>query len=140
MDSLYYSIFATYAEIKETIYGVVLMLSGKVSGSEIMGPVGIVKTIGQAANAGFKQNFVSGLLNILWLMQLISVNLGVINLIPFPALDGSRLVFYLYEAIAGKPFNREKEALIHTIGFVLLLLLLVIVTFNDIKNIIMPGR
>lgn len=140
LDSVYYSIFATYAEIKETIYGVVLILSGKVSGSEVMGPVGIVKTIGQAANAGFKQNFISGLLNILWLMQLISVNLGVINLIPFPALDGSRLIFYLYEAVVGKPFNREKEALIHTIGFVLLLLLLVIVTFNDIKNIIMPGR
>lgn len=139
-DSIYYSIFATYAEIKETIYGVVLIFSGKVSGSEVMGPVGMVKTIGEAANVGFKQSFMAGLLNILWLMQLISVNLGVVNLIPFPALDGSRLVFYLYEAVFRKPFNREKEALIHTIGFVLLLLLLVIVTFNDIKNIILPGR
>lgn len=139
-DSVYYSIFATYAEIKETIYSVILMVSGKVSGSEVMGPVGMVKTIGEAANVGFKQSFLAGLLNILWLMQLISVNLGVINLIPFPALDGSRLVFYLYEAIVGKPFNREREALIHTIGFAILLLVLVIVTFNDIKNIILPGR
>uniref|UniRef100_A0A7C5V4V4 RIP metalloprotease n=1 Tax=Caldicellulosiruptor owensensis TaxID=55205 RepID=A0A7C5V4V4_9FIRM len=139
-DSIYYGVFGTYAEIKETIYSVVLMITGRVSASEIMGPVGMVKTIGEAANVGFKQSVLSGLLNILWLMQLISVNLGVINLIPFPALDGSRLVFYLYEAVAKKPFNREKEALIHTIGFVLLLFLLIIVTFNDIKNIIMPGR
>jgi len=140
LSGVYYGFTATYAEIEQTLYSVALMISGKVSAKEVMGPIGMVKTMGQAAKVGFKESILSGLINVLWLMQLISVNLGVINLIPFPALDGSRLIFYGYEAIRGKPFNREKEALIHTIGFFILLLLFVLVTFNDIKNIFMLGR
>ncbi|MEZ0537954.1 RIP metalloprotease RseP, partial [Caldicellulosiruptoraceae bacterium PP1] len=138
-SSLYYGFVSTFVEIKETLYSLGLMLGGKVSFKEVMGPVGMVKTMGQAANAGFKKDFLSGVINVLWLMQLISVNLGVMNLIPFPALDGSRFIFYLYEAVMGKPFNREKEAMIHTIGFFILLLLIVLITFNDIKNIFILG-
>lgn len=73
-------------------------------------------------------------------MQLILVNLGVINFILFFVLDGSRFVFYLYEVVVRKFFNREKEVFIYIIGFVFFLFLLVIVIFNDIKNIIMSGR
>jgi regulator of sigma E protease len=92
--------------------------------NEIMGPVGIVGEIGKAVQAGMQQ--------VLSLAVLISINLGVINLIPFPALDGGRLVILALEAIRGKPIEHEKEGFIHFIGFVVLMALMIVVTYRDI--------
>ena len=66
---------------------------------------------------------------------LLSVNLGIINLLPFPALDGGRLVFLVVEAIRGKPIPPEKEGMVHLAGMVVLMLLMVVVLFNDISRI-----
>ncbi len=93
----------------------------------LAGPVGIVGEIGKAAKAGFLQ-----LLN---LGILITINLGIVNLIPFPALDGGRLVLLIVEGLRGKPIDRKKEGFIHLIGFVLLILLMIIVTYKDILRI-----
>ena len=69
----------------------------------------------------------------------ISFSLGFFNLIPFPALDGGRLVFMLIEVVRGKPIPPEKEGLVHFIGFALLMILMIIVTFNDISRLFTGG-
>jgi regulator of sigma E protease len=94
--------------------------------NEIMGPVGIVGEIGKAVQAGIQQ--------MLSLAIIITINLGVINLIPFPALDGGRLVLLLLEGIRRKPIEAEREGFIHFIGFVVLILLMVLVTYKDIMR------
>jgi regulator of sigma E protease len=90
----------------------------------LTGPVGIVSEIGKAAQAGLKQLLSLGIL--------ITINLGIFNLIPFPALDGGRLTLLLVEGLRRKPIDPKKEGYIHLIGFVLLMLLMVLVTFQDI--------
>jgi regulator of sigma E protease len=88
------------------------LITGKVSANDIMGPVGIVQAVG-----------------------IISVNLGLFNLLPLPALDGGRILFVLAEAIRGKPLPPEKEGYIHYLGFLLLIALLIFVTYRDILRI-----
>ena len=66
---------------------------------------------------------------------LLSANLGVLNLLPIPALDGGRLIFILLEIVRGKPIDREKEGLIHTIGMVCLMILMVLLVFNDVRKL-----
>ncbi|HHT66086.1 MAG: M50 family metallopeptidase [Caldicoprobacterales bacterium] len=94
---------------------------------DVMGPVGIVGEIGRAAQAGMQQ-----LLN---LGIIITINLGIMNLIPFPALDGGRLILLIVEGVRGKPMDRNKEGYFHLIGFVLLMILMIIVTYKDILKI-----
>lgn len=100
---------------------------GNVSTDDLSGPIGVISAIGEAAQ--------SGLLNLLYLLGFISVNLGFFNLLPIPALDGSRIVFLLIELVRGKPINPDKEGLIHTIGFALLITLMLIVTYKDLIKI-----
>ena len=95
--------------------------------SDVMGPVGIVSEIGKAAQAGIQQ--------LLQLGIIITINLSIMNLIPFPALDGGRLLLLIIEGIRGKPIDREKEGYFHLIGFVLLMILMIIVTYKDILRI-----
>lgn len=94
----------------------------------VSGPVGIVGYVGQAAAIGFS--------NLLSLTALISVNLAVINLIPFPALDGGRLLIILIEAVKRRPLNQKFVNRVNTIGFALLILLMVAVTYNDIAKLL----
>ncbi|NLJ79178.1 MAG: RIP metalloprotease RseP [Tissierellia bacterium] len=101
-----------------------MALRGQVSTRDLSGPVGVIYTIGEAAKYG--------IVNLLYLMGFISVNLGFFNLLPLPALDGSRIIFLIIEMIRGKAINPEKEGFIHFIGFVLLILLMLIVTYSDI--------
>lgn len=93
---------------------------------EVVGPIGIVGEIGRAVQ--------SGLEDVLNLAIVITLNLGIINLIPFPALDGGRLALLLVEAVRGKPMDQQKEGYIHLVGFVLLMLLMVLVTFKDVAR------
>jgi regulator of sigma E protease len=67
-------------------------------------------------------------------VAIISLNVGLINLVPFPALDGSRIVFLAIEGIRGKPIDREKEGMIHFAGLVILMLFMIVVTFHDIMR------
>lgn len=104
-----------------------MLISGKVSANDIMGPVGIVHTIGTVAK--------TGLLNLITFSAFISAYLGLFNLLPFPALDGGRILFVLVEALRGKPVPPEKEGYVHYIGFILLLALLLFATYRDIIRI-----
>ncbi len=95
--------------------------------SEVVGPVGIINLVGEATRAGW--------LNLVFLAALISINLGIMNLLPIPALDGSRLLFLLVELFRGKPVDPEKEGMIHMVGFTILIALMVFVTYQDILRI-----
>lgn len=95
--------------------------------ADVGGPVAIAKAIGEGAQEGFA--------NLLGLTGVLSIQLGLLNLFPIPALDGSRLVFLLVEGIRRKPLNPEKENLIHLVGFVLLLALMLAITYHDIVNL-----
>ncbi len=107
----------------EIIRGLFQMITGQIE-PEVAGPVGIVQIIGQSTSEGFTY--------ILQLTALLSINLGLINLFPLPALDGSRLVFLAIEGIRRKPISRAKEGMVHFIGLILLMGLMVVITINDI--------
>ena len=121
--------------IKTTIASLGQMITGKVSMDDIAGPVGIVNIIGDSYEAAAKVSPLAVFLELAGLSILLSANLGVMNLLPIPALDGGRLVFILLEALRGKPVDPEKEGFVHMIGFVLLMVLMVFVVFNDLVNI-----
>ena len=102
-------------------------LSGGVTTNEVSGPIGIYNVIGQAAKAGVIQ--------IILITGFISVNLGFFNLLPIPALDGSRFLFLLIEAIRGKKIDPEKEGLVHLIGFFVLISFTIFITYKDILRL-----
>ena len=97
---------------------------GKVGVNELSGPIGIYTVVDSQSKAGIE--------NVIYLIAFLSINVGVINLIPFPAFDGGRILFLIIEKIKGKPVDAKLENTIHNIGFILLILLMVYVTFNDI--------
>ncbi len=106
------------------------LISGKYGLNNLQGPVGIVTVISESAQeSGFDIGY------LLDIAMLISVNVGIFNLLPLPALDGGRLVFLIIEAIRRKPIKAETEGMVHFAGFALIMLLMIIVTFNDVKNI-----
>ncbi len=114
----------TFAYCRIVWFSFIDLITGKYGISAMSGPVGITATVGAVA----KQN----ILNILPIMALITINLGVFNLFPLPALDGGRILFILFEIITRKPVPQKYEGLIHTVGIVLLLGLMLIITAKDI--------
>ncbi|MDF2987861.1 MAG: metalloprotease RseP [Eubacterium sp.] len=114
-------------------YSLGWLFTGTVPASELMGPVGITTTISNEVQAS--KSAMETVIRLLSITTMISINLGLVNLIPFPALDGSKLVLLLVEGIRKKPLNPEKEALITMIGMVILIMLMLYATFNDILRI-----
>lgn len=106
------------------------LFTGDVSAKELSGPVGIVYVVNDSAKMG--------LIYVVYLAALLSLNLAVINLLPFPALDGGRLIFLLIRKITGKRVTDEMEGKIHFIGIMLLFALMIYVTWNDIVRFIVP--
>src|SRR5699024_2419270 len=104
-----------------------MLITGQVSIDMLSGPVGIYDFTDQVVQTGF-MNFMT------W-TALLSVNLGIVNLVPLPALDGGRLLFVGIEAVRGKPIDPQKEGIVHFIGFALLMLLMIVVTWNDIQRL-----
>ena len=104
------------------------LFTGRVGVGELSGPVGIFSAVDQTKESGFS--------SLLYLLALLSLNVGIVNLIPFPAFDGGRIVFLIIEKIKGKPVKAETENLIHTIGFFILLALIIYVTINDIIRLV----
>lgn len=98
------------------------------SAPDVAGPVGIISLVGEVAKVGIA--------NLLWLAAFLSINLGFLNLLPFPALDGGRLLFAFIEVVRGRPVDPKKEGFIHFVGFVILLLLIGVVTYKDILRLI----
>lgn len=117
-----------------TIKSLAQMLTGKISMNDVAGPVGIVSIIGNAYEQSKPDGLLFVFVNLAQLSILLSANLGVMNLLPIPALDGGRLVFLLLEVLRGKPINREKEGMIHAIGLILLMIFMVWIVFHDVQR------
>ena len=126
----------TVSTIRIVWFSLVGLLTGRFGFNELAGPVGAASAIGQVASAGLEQGFLQAFNNILYMMMVISVNLGVVNLLPLPALDGGRLIFLIIEGVRRKPINPKYEGWINAAGFVLLMALMVIVTFSDIMRLV----
>ena len=152
LKTIEYSFREVGLQVKITLKSVKMLVSQKLGVKDLSGPVGIVKTVGdqytQAAAYGFKtigdtydMSKSDGAfyvwMNLLNLALLLSANLGVMNLLPLPALDGGRLLFLIIEAITGKAVPQNMEALVHTAGLILLMLLMVFVMYQDIVKIFM---
>lgn len=105
-----------------------MLFSGEAQLKDMAGPVGIVQILGEATTSGWY--------TVLTLCIMLSVNLGIVNLFPIPALDGGRLLFILIEWVRRKPVPPEKEGMVHLIGFGLLMILIVIITFNDVMRLL----
>lgn len=112
-----------------------MLVTGRVSSEEISGPVGIVSMVDDMVEQSKPDGLFYVFLNLANFAILLSANLGVLNLLPLPALDGGRLLFLLIEAVRGKPIDREKEGYVHMVGMVLLMILMVLVLFNDIVKL-----
>ena len=144
MDELKYSLLEVRFQIKTAICSVRMIFTGKTSKDDLMGPVGIGHTMNdiieeakeQTADESWWDSFIVVLLNIINFAVLLSANLGVMNLLPIPALDGGRILFVLIEGISGKAVSKDKEMIVNGIGVVLLMLLMIFVFFNDIGNLI----
>ena len=126
-----YSVKATYKSLG-------MLFRGRVSREDVAGPVGIaVNVVGKTYDAAKEYGWLNVLLNMLNITLMLSVNLGILNLLPVPALDGGRLVFLLIEVIRGKPVPPEKEGMVHFVGLMFFMVLMVFVFFNDLSNIFM---
>ena len=124
IKSLKYAGVKFYAITRQIFITIKELFTGGVSVKQLSGPVGIYSAVDQTRTAGFY--------SVLNLIALLSLNVGIMNLLPFPAFDGGRIVFLIIEKIKGKPVKAETENLIHNIGFFILLGLIIYVTINDI--------
>jgi len=134
LDVMKYSLIEVRYQISVTIQSLSGLIRGKVSTNELAGPVGVVSMIGNVIE--HSETMKDKLLNAITFCILLSANLGVMNLLPLPALDGGRLVFLFLEIIRGKPVDKTKEGLVHAIGLVSLMALMVFVMFNDINRLL----
>lgn len=134
MDGIRYAWYEVRAGVKNTYKSLVMMVTGQVKRTEVAGPVGIANMVGDIYEET-KESWLDVLVNMMNITMLLSVNLGILNLLPLPALDGGRLVFLLLEVVRRKPIPPEKEGMVHFIGLVFFMILMVLVLFNDINNI-----
>ena len=125
INNIYYAFFDTGEFAISIVDNLRLLFSGGVSIDQLMGPVGISDVVAQT----------NGLADFIYILALISISLGFTNLLPFPPLDGGKIVILLIEAIRRKPLKEKKEINIRLIGFIMLMALMVYVTYNDILRI-----
>ena len=124
VNAVKYTVKKTGSIFKQMGITVAYLFTGGISLNQLSGPVGIYSVVGESSKAGFQ--------NILYLVAFLSINVGFINLLPLPAFDGGHILFLIIEKVKGSPVKPELEEKIHGIGMLLLLLLMVIITINDI--------
>ena len=129
-----YSWFEVRYWLDATIQSLKYMVTGHATADDLSGPVGIANVIDDTIEDTKKDGAFWVVVNMVNIALLLSVNLGVMNLLPLPALDGGRLMFLAFEAVSGKRVPPEKEGYVHMIGFILLMILMVFVLYNDITR------
>lgn len=127
LEKIKYGFTETWTLIKGIFTSIILLFSGSFSMDELGGPVAIYSITGEVTRT-------AGGIGIISFIGFLSVNLGLMNLLPIPALDGGKLILNIIEAIRGKPISEEREAMINLVGAVLLILLMLFVTWNDIQR------
>ena len=122
-----YACLKFFSTVEQMVFTVFYLITGDISLNMLSGPVGIFSVVGQSAQAGFS--------SVVSLLSLICINVGFINFLPLPAFDGGHILFIIIEKIKGSRVNPKVENTIHNIGFILLMILMVLVTYNDIIRI-----
>ena len=135
LTALQYGVYEVKYWICTTVSSLGMLVTGQVGINDLSGPVGIVDMVDDTYKSSVSYGASAVVANMLNLAILLSANLGVMNLLPIPALDGGRLVFLIIEAVRRKKIPPEKEGYVHFAGFVLLMVLMVVVMFNDIQRI-----
>lgn len=121
--------------VSTTVESLMMLIKGQFSVNDLSGPVGIIDVIGDSYEEAKSEGAMMVWMQMLYWAILLSANLGVMNLLPIPALDGGRLVFLLIESVRKKRLNPNVEGMIHFAGFVLLMMLMVFVMFNDFRKL-----
>ena len=137
LGTLKYSLLEVRYQIKSTFLSLKYLVSGRASVNDMSGPVGIVNMIGDTYEQSIVYGIGTAALSLTSFAILLSANLGVMNLLPIPALDGGRLLFIIVEIIRRKKIDPEKEGMVNFAGLVILLAFMVFVMANDIRNIFM---
>lgn len=122
--------------IREMVTGLIRVFTFNASPDEVSGPIGVTQVVGDSYEQGLEYGVKGVVTNMAYIAMLLSANLGAVNLLPIPALDGGRLLFLLIEAIRRRPMDKAKEGYIHFLGFVFVMVLMVMIAFNDITKII----
>lgn len=136
LNSFRYAWYEMRYCVKMTWKSLAMLVQGQVSRQDVAGPVGIaVNVVGKTYETAKDYGWQSVLLSMLNITLMLTVNLGILNLLPVPALDGGRLVFLLWEAITHRPVPPEKEGIVHFIGLMFFMVLMVFLLFNDLVNI-----
>lgn len=130
-----YSAYEVRYWLKATVKSLLMLVQGQLGKDDLAGPVGIAMTIDETIEVAKPYGLPTVVLTMINFAVLLSVNLGVMNLLPIPALDGGRLLFLLVEVLRGKPIPPEKEGIVHFVGFVALMVFMVFVMYNDIARI-----
>ncbi len=123
---------STWSTVKMVWASLFGLVTGQFGLNDVAGPIGMTSAISEAAATGLQRSFLDGLENLVYVMMIITVNLGVVNLLPLPALDGGRFVFLVIEAIRRKKIKPETEGKIHAIGLVLLFAFMIVISINDV--------
>lgn len=134
VQTFQYAFYTMEYYVQSTFKALQMLFTGQLSKDDVSGPVGIVKMVDEVYDSVKPYGMSLVVLNMISIALLLSVNLGIMNLLPLPALDGGRLVFLLIEAIRGKPIPPEKEGMVHLAGMMVLMVLMVLVLFNDITK------
>ena len=135
LDVIVNSYYEVRYWIKYTFKSLFMLFSGRASVKDLSGPVGVAQMVDEVYVESAKISTLAVVINLLNFAVLLSANLGVVNLLPLPALDGGRLVFLLIELFRRKPISPKKEGLVHLIGMLLLILLMIFVFYNDIMKL-----
>ena len=131
-----YGVYEVRYWVKATYKSLMMLLQGQATKDDVSGPIGIAQFVGDTYDEVKDYGISSVVFTMMNIIILLSVNLGIMNLLPLPALDGGRLVFMFLEVIRGKPVSPEKEGLVHFAGLVVFMILMVFVMYNDIMKII----
>ncbi len=124
LSAIQYAFQKTGSLVEQMVFIIGYLVTGKLSLNNLAGPVGIFNIVGETAKAGF--------LNLLYLIAYLCINVGFINLVPLPAFDGGRILFLIIEKIKGSRVSPKIENVIHSVGFLLLMILMVVITCNDV--------
>lgn len=128
IESIQYAFVKTGSLIEQMLLTMKYLITGKIALNNLAGPVGIYNVVDSVSQ--------TGLMNLIYLTAYICINVGFLNILPIPAFDGGRALFLIIEKIRGKKISTKTENIIHTIGFYLLMLLMILVTYNDIIRLL----